>query len=178
MAIYTRYIDGKFSETLDKIHDGILNSSMSASYEDGSDWGKDDVKCAVRVYERYSAFGGNRVSLNVTLVGTDGDLFLTGITSGGSQAVFFKINTVARTRFLTVLSACLNKARKQHEFCTKQHKSGIFCRKTLDKPNCMRYTISRIKGGEFCLAASAAFVLSLLKSLRGEELEPLLQRLY
>ena len=83
MAIYTRYIDGKFSETLDKIHDGILNSSMSASYEDGSDWEKDDVKCAVRVYERYSAFGGNRVSLNVTLVGTDGDLFLTGITSGG-----------------------------------------------------------------------------------------------
>ena len=90
MAIYTRYIDGKFSETLDKIHDGILNSSMSASYEDGSDWEKDDVKCAVRVYERYSAFGGNRVSLNVTLVGTDGDLFLTGITSGGSQAVFFQ----------------------------------------------------------------------------------------
>ena len=103
MAIYTRYIDGKFSETLDKIHDGILNSSMSASYEDGSDWEKDDVKCAVRVYERYSAFGGNRVSLNVTLVGTDGDLFLTGITSGGSQAVFFKINTVDEDAFLDCL---------------------------------------------------------------------------
>lgn len=103
MAIYTRYIDGKFSETLDKIHDGILNSSMSASYEDGSDWEKDDVKCAVRVYERYSAFGGNRVSLNATLVGTDGDLFLTGITSGGSQAVFFKINTVGEDAFLDCL---------------------------------------------------------------------------
>ena len=103
MAIYTRYIDGKFSETLDKIHDGILNSSMSASYEDGSDWEKDDVKCAVRVYERYSAFGGNRVSLNVTLVGTDGDLFLTGITSGGSQAVFFKINTVGEDAFIVCL---------------------------------------------------------------------------
>ena len=103
MAIYTRYIDGKFSETLDKIHDGILNGSMSASYEDGSDWEKDDVKCAVRVYERYSAFGGNRVSLNVTLVGTDGDLFLTGITSGGSQAVLFKINTVGEDAFLDCL---------------------------------------------------------------------------
>ena len=103
MAIYTRSIDGKFSETLEKIHNGILDSSLSASYEDGSDWEKGDVKCAVRVYERYSTFGGNRVSLNVTLVGTDGELFLTGITSGGSQAVFFKINTLDEDAFLDCL---------------------------------------------------------------------------
>lgn len=103
MAIYTRYIDGNFNETLEKIHNGILDSSLSASYEDGSDWKKGDVKCAVRVYERYSTFGGNRVSLNVTLVGTDGELFLTGITSGGSQAVFFKINTLGEDAFLDCL---------------------------------------------------------------------------
>ena len=103
MAIYTRYIDGNFNETLEKIHNGILDSSLSASYEDGSDWEKGDVKCAVRVYERYSTFGGNRVSLNVTLVGTDGELFLTGITSGGSQAVFFKINTLGQDAILDCL---------------------------------------------------------------------------
>ena len=103
MAIYTRYIDGNFNETLERIHNGILDSSLSASYEDGSDWEKGDVKCAVRVYERYSTFGGNRVSLNVTLVGTDGELFLTGITSGGSQAVFFKINTLGEDAFLDCL---------------------------------------------------------------------------
>lgn len=103
MAIYTRYIDGNFNETLEKIHNGILDSSLSASCEDGSDWEKGDVKCAVRVYERYSTFGGNRVSLNVTLVGTDGELFLTGITSGGSQAVFFKINTLGEDAFLDCL---------------------------------------------------------------------------
>lgn len=103
MAIYTRYIDGNFNETLEKIHNGILDSSLSASYEDGSDWEKGDVKCAVRVYERYSTFGGNRVSLNVTLVGTDGEVFLTGITSGGSQAVFFKINTLGEDAFLDCL---------------------------------------------------------------------------
>ena len=103
MAIYTRYIDGNFNETLEKIHNGILDSSLSASYEDGSDWEKGDMKCAVRVYERYSTFGGNRVSLNVTLVGTDGEVFLTGITSGGSQAVFFKINTLGKDAFLDCL---------------------------------------------------------------------------
>ena len=101
--MYTRYIDGNFNETLEKIHNGILDGSLSASYEDGSDWEKNGVKCAVRVYERYSTFGGNRVSLNVTLVGTDGDLFLTGITSGGSQAVFFKINTLGEDAFLDCL---------------------------------------------------------------------------
>ena len=103
MAKFERTITGDFDDVLDRLHRGILEGSSSASYEDGSDWEKDDVKCAVRVYERYSAFGGNRVSLNVTLVGTDGDLFLTGITSGGSQAVFFKINTVGEDAFLDCL---------------------------------------------------------------------------
>ena len=105
MAIYTRYIDGKFSETLDKIHDGILNSSMSASYEDGSDYTAGDVRCAVRVYERYSWSGGNRVSMNLTLVGRGRELFLSAITSGGSQAVLFKVNTWGEEAFLDTLRA-------------------------------------------------------------------------
>ena len=103
MAKYQCVLEGDFDELLRWVDGGIIGGSASASYEDGSDWEKDDVKCAVRVYERYSAFGGNRVSLNVTLVGTDGDLFLTGITSGGSQAVFFKINTVGEDAFLDCL---------------------------------------------------------------------------
>ena len=55
---------------------------MSASYEDGSDWTNGTVRCAVRVFERYSYMGGNRVSMNVTLVGNDRDLFFSAITSG------------------------------------------------------------------------------------------------
>jgi len=45
-------------------------------------------------------FGGNRVSLNITLIGKDDDLFVTAITAGGSQAIFFKINTIGEGRFL------------------------------------------------------------------------------
>ena len=55
---------------------------------------------AVRVYERYSMAGGNRVSLNLTLVGSGRELFLSAITSGGSQAMFFKINTWGEEAFL------------------------------------------------------------------------------
>ena len=76
---------------------------MSASYEDGSNWMSGEVRCAVRVFERYSAMGGNRVSMNVTLVGKGEELFLTAITSGSSQAVFWKINTMGEEAFLQTL---------------------------------------------------------------------------
>ena len=69
MAKYERAFTGDFDTVLEKLHDGILNGSASASYEDGSDYCAGDFRCAVRVYERYSWTGGNRVSMNLTLAG-------------------------------------------------------------------------------------------------------------
>ena len=57
------------------------------------------------MYERYSWTGGNRVSMNMTLVGRGQDLFLTAITSGGSQAMFFKVNTWGEEAFLDTIQA-------------------------------------------------------------------------
>ena len=104
MAKYERRFSGDFYSALSALHDGILNGSASATYEDGSDCTAGDVRCAVRVYERYSLAGGNRVSLNLTLVGNGRDLFLSAITSGGSQAVFFKLNTIGEESFLADVS--------------------------------------------------------------------------
>ncbi len=104
MAKYERRFSGDFYSALSALHDGILNGSASATYEDGSDCTAGDVRCAVRVYERYSLVGGNRVSLNLTLVGNGRDLFLSAITSGGSQAVFFKLNTIGEESFLADVS--------------------------------------------------------------------------
>ena len=103
MAKYERPLTGDFDRVLTYLHDGILEGSASASYEDGSDYAAGEIRCAVRVYERYSAFGSNRVSLTLTLVGNGKDLFLTAITSGGSQAVLFKLNTVGEEAFLDKL---------------------------------------------------------------------------
>lgn len=103
VAKYEKHLTGNFDELLELVMDGVLNGSMSASYEDGSDWTNGTVRCAVRVFERYSYMGGNRVSMNVTLVGNDRDLFLSAITSGGSQAVFFKLNTLGEESFLEKL---------------------------------------------------------------------------
>ena len=100
MAKLEQSLRGDFDQTLERLHHGILNGSLSASYEDGSYWESGSVRCAVRVYERYSWIGGNRLSLNLTLVGDGDALHLTAITAGGSQAMFFKLNTVGEEAFL------------------------------------------------------------------------------
>ena len=105
MAKYERAFSGDFDSALSRLEQAVLNGSASASYEDGSDNRSGDFGCAVRVYERYSWTGGNRVSMNMTLVGRGQDLFLTAITSGGSQAMFFKVNTWGEEAFLDTIQA-------------------------------------------------------------------------
>ncbi len=108
MAKYERRLTGDFNSFLNRVDNDIMNGSVSVSYEDGSDITIGDVKTAVRVYERYSMLGGNRVSMNVTIVGKGEELFISAITSGGSQAVFFKINTFGEEAFLTLCKKSVN----------------------------------------------------------------------
>lgn len=103
MAKYTTYLKGNFHETLNYIHNELMNSSASISFEEQELFQNDDTFCAVNVYERYSYLGGNRCSLSLALFGRNGDIRLTAITSGGSQAVFLKINTIGENSFLKVL---------------------------------------------------------------------------
>ena len=113
MAKYETRLTGSFDAVLSALDDAIMNASSTASYEDGSDYHMGSVRCAVRVYERYSALGGNRVSMSLTLAGENGrlvtllgngqELFLSAITSGGSQAMLFKINTWGEGAFLDTL---------------------------------------------------------------------------
>ncbi|HZK39847.1 MAG TPA: DUF6054 family protein [Clostridia bacterium] len=91
---------GNFDEILGAIESGIMGGSISASLEDKTDITLGDVRCAVRVFERYSMMGSNRVSLSVTLLGQGEKVLLSAITAGGSQAMFFKINTFGERAFL------------------------------------------------------------------------------
>jgi hypothetical protein len=45
----------------------------------------------------------------VVLAGTDGDYFLTVITAGGSQAMFFKINRWGEEAFLDTIRDLIEK---------------------------------------------------------------------
>ena len=83
MAMLERTLTGNFDQVLRTLDQAILNGSMSASYEDGTVYTMGDVRCAVRMYERYSYTGGNRVALCLMLTGQGDQLRLTAITAGG-----------------------------------------------------------------------------------------------
>lgn len=104
MAKYEKIISGDFDKTLERICNGILNGSSTATLEDKSDFVCGNARCSVRVFERYSYTGSNRVSLNLTLFQSGNDeIFLSAITAGGSQAMLFKINTFGEEAFLDKL---------------------------------------------------------------------------
>ncbi len=101
-------LDGDFDRIIQSIEAGILGGSFSASLEDSSDFRSGTARCSVRVFERYSYLGNNRVSLNVTLFQNgDEPIQLSAITSGGSQAIRFKINTWGEEAFLDKLKEIL-----------------------------------------------------------------------
>ena len=105
MAKLEKTLTGNFNTILQRIEDGVLNGSLSATLEESCDWIAANARCSVRVFERYSYFGGNRVSMNVTLFQTGNVIKLCAITSGGSQALFFKVNTLGEEAFLETLES-------------------------------------------------------------------------
>ena len=104
MAKLERTLTGDFDDILWRLDQAVLNGSMSATLEDRSDFSIGPVQVSVRMYERYSALGGNRVALSLTLAGEGTRLHLTAITAGGSQAMFFKLNTFGEEAFLDTLA--------------------------------------------------------------------------
>lgn len=108
MAKLEQLLDGDYEQLLSKIENGILGGSVSASLEESSDFCDSDARCSVRVFERYSYSGGNRLSLTVTLFQNGGGpIHLSAIASGGSQAMFLKFNTFGEEAFLEKLRELL-----------------------------------------------------------------------
>jgi len=108
MAKLERTLNRDFTGLLHVIEHGIMDGSISATLEAASDFQSGDARCSVRVFERYSWMGGNRLSLSVTLFQNGGGpVHLSAVTSGGSQALFFKVNTWGEESFLDKLKELL-----------------------------------------------------------------------
>ena len=108
MAKIERMLNCDFDYLVEAIEDGILDGNFSASLEDGSDFYGNSSRCSVRIFERYSLFGGNRVSLTVTLYQEDdGYIRLSAVTSGSSKGVVMKLNTIGEETFLHRLEEVL-----------------------------------------------------------------------
>jgi len=78
----------------------IASGSVSASLENSDALSIGDARLVVRTYERFSMAGSNRVSLSVSILEVGDQLKVALSTAGGSQAIFFKINTFGEEAFM------------------------------------------------------------------------------
>ena len=104
MAKLERNLTGSFDRLLDYLHDGVLNGSSSASWEDSSDYHNGSFRVAVRVYERYSVMGDNYLSLTVTLVNDGGDTFASAISAAGRGNGLGVVFNWGEDKFLEIFS--------------------------------------------------------------------------
>ena len=100
MAQHERTLAGDADALVAHLDQQIVSGSITANLEECSDQRLGDARMLVRTYERYSAMGGNRVSLNVCVLAVGQQLAVSAMTAGGSQAMFFKLNTFGEEAFL------------------------------------------------------------------------------
>lgn len=100
MAKLIREFKGNFDEVVEYSKESIFESNKTATLEHEVYHDINGVKQALIVFEKFSFIGGNRVSLTLNIISVDEDISLVAITSGGSQAIFYKINTVGEEDFL------------------------------------------------------------------------------
>lgn len=110
MAKYEADLKGNLESIISDV-EARVKSSFSATCEEQSDFTVGDTRIAVRAYERYSMIGNNRVSLNITYAECEENIHVTAISTGGSQAIFFKFNTFGEESFLDSVTAVFEKYR-------------------------------------------------------------------
>ncbi|MBE6111421.1 MAG: hypothetical protein E7195_00175 [Peptococcaceae bacterium] len=110
MAKLEAMLTGDFKQILGDL-EHVIMQSISATLEDSSNFIIEDASCAVRVYERYSAFSGNRLSMTIVLMQKGDTIHFSAITSGGSNAVFFKMDTIGEEAFLDRIREVVSRYR-------------------------------------------------------------------
>ena len=109
MAFFQKTFTEDFDSLLFRVEYAVLNGSSTATLEEKADYRTAQGRCSIRVFERYSLTGANRVSMSVTLFQAGPEVELCAITSAGSHALFFKLNTLGEDFFLETLTEKLDK---------------------------------------------------------------------
>ena len=108
MAKYEANLKGDLKSIVAEVESRVKNS-FSASCEENSSYRIGDTRVVIRAYERYSFMGGNRVSLTVVFAECENAIHVTAISTGGSQAMLFKVNTYGEESFLNTIVDVLEK---------------------------------------------------------------------
>ena len=96
----TRTLTGSADALAAHLDSAIASGSISASLENSDTLSIGDARLVVRTYERFSMAGSNRVSLSISILEVGDQLKVALSTAGGSQAIFFKINTFGEEAFM------------------------------------------------------------------------------
>ena len=96
----TRSLTGSPDGLANHLDAAITGGSASATIENGDELSIGDARLIVRTYERYSMTGGNRLTLSVSILAVGDRMEVALTTSGGSEAIFFKINRFGEDAFM------------------------------------------------------------------------------
>lgn len=97
---HTEQLSGSADALAEHLDAEITRGSISASIEHGEVLSIGDARMVLRTYERYSMTGSNRVTLSVSILAVGDRMQVALTTSGGSEAMFFKINTFGEASFM------------------------------------------------------------------------------
>lgn len=106
MARYTCELTGDAYALLAHL-DQEIRRSVSASLEEQVEHRLGDARMLVRTYERFSGFSGSRVSLTFAVLAVGQQLSVSAVSSGGSRALFFKMDRVGEGSFIARATAAL-----------------------------------------------------------------------
>ena len=108
MARYDIELTGDAAALVAHLDQEFLRGSVSASLEEQAEHRAGDARMIVRTYERFSGFSGSRVSLTFAILSVGQQFAVSAVSTGGSRAMFFKIDTVGEGSFLGKATAALN----------------------------------------------------------------------
>ncbi len=111
MAKYEKTMTGKFEEVLKQLENDISNSGMTMNLVDKSDYSCEDIKIALRVYDKYFMRNGSRASLSLTIVGNGMDIFISAIGAGGGQGIIFNFSLGAEDNMVGIVRESINRIK-------------------------------------------------------------------
>lgn len=100
MAHHEQRMSGDVDALILHLDQEIVGGSVTAKHEVRVNHQVGDARMVVSVYERYSAMGSNRVSLNISVLAVGEEMSVSIVTAGGSEAMFWKLNTFGEDAFL------------------------------------------------------------------------------
>ena len=112
MAKYEAFVVGSIEAVMEHLHTDIMDAGATMNLVDECFETVGASKVAVKVYDKYFMRNGNRASLSVTAVESDGKVFVSAIGAGGGQGILFNFSLGAEGEMVDVVAESLRRFAK------------------------------------------------------------------